>query len=109
MSASVVGSAQGVKARQIIMINYGWMIIALGVILYIVGTILFNIKLRREHLLKDDPSVSRKRIIVKRRADQSTTSSSLSFWLTITLLPSFFIIVIGILMVLIAWMIDFFS
>lgn len=91
------------------MINYGWLVIALGVILYIVGTILFNIKLRREHLFEDDSAVSKKRIIAKRKTDESATSSPLSFWLTITLLPSFFIIVMGVLMVLISWMVGFFT
>jgi hypothetical protein len=90
------------------MINYGWMVIALGVILFIIGTILFNIKLRRENLLDDNQSVSKKRAIAKRMADESATSSTLSFWLTMTLLPSFHIIVIGIFMVLISWIIDLF-
>ena len=82
---------------------------ALGVILYIIGTILFNIKLRREHLLDGDPSVSKKRAIAKRIADESATFSSLSFWMKMTLLPSFYIIVVGLLMVLIYWVIDLFS
>lgn len=91
------------------MINYGWLVIALGVILFIIGTILFNIKLRREHLLDGDQSPFKKRAIAKRMADESATSSPLSFWLMITLLPSFHIIVIGVVMVLISWMIEFFS
>jgi hypothetical protein len=84
------------------------MVIALGVILYVVGTILLNIKLRREHRLDGDPSVSKKKAITKRMADEPATSSPLSFWLMITLLPSFHLIVIGIFMVLIAWIIDLF-
>jgi hypothetical protein len=91
------------------MINYGWIVIGLGVILYIIGTILFNIKLRRENLLEGNPSISKKRAIAKKLANESVIFSSLSFWLMITLLPSVHIIVIGLLMVLIAWVIDWFN
>ena len=91
------------------MMKYGLWMIALGVIFYIIGTILFNIKLANDRLATDAHPFSKKILKSKKSVDHSAKTTALSFFITITLLPSIHIVMIGVLIVLISLIVDLFS
>lgn len=92
-----------------VMMKYGLWIIALGVIFYIIGTILFNIKWANDRLATDAHFFSKKRVKSKKSVDHSAKTTALSFFMTITLLPSIHMVMIGVLIVLISLIVDLFS
>lgn len=94
--------------------QYGLIVIAMGIVMYIVGTILYNYNLRRNgidlsksfsNIPKNNPTRKNK----KGGAELLVMSTSLPGWMGLILFSSFPVIVFGIIVVLLSWVIALFE
>ena len=94
--------------------QYGLIIIAMGIVMYIVGTILYNYNLRKNgidlsksfsQIPKNNPIRKNK----KRGAELLVMSTSLPGWMGLILFSSFPVVMIGIIMVLLSFVIQLFE
>lgn len=94
--------------------QYGLIVIAMGIVMYIVGTILYNYNLRKNgiDLSKSFGQLPKNKQFKKNKkvgAEVLVMSTSLPGWMGLILFSSFPVIVFGIIMVLLSWVIALFE
>ena len=94
--------------------QYGLIVIAMGIFMYIVGTILYNYNLRKNgidlsksfgQIPKNNPTRKNKKV----GAELLVMSTSLPGWIGLILFSSFPVVMIGVIMVLLSFVIQLFE
>jgi hypothetical protein len=94
--------------------QYGLIVIAMGIFMYIIGTVLYNYNLRKNgiDLSKVHDQIPKNNKIRKNKkvgAELLVMSTSLPGWMGLILFSSFPVIMIGVIMVLLSWVIQLFE